>query len=97
MGPYQPYSVVLCDESRRNEVEWGFLTCEKTVDHGLACSVPGITCGMDMNSMTRVCGPLNGVFSQFYLEPQGSAFGLRLGSKDHNPGGSITTIDLQTT
>ncbi|KAJ4122758.1 hypothetical protein NW768_010200 [Fusarium equiseti] len=96
VGPYQPYSVVLCNESRKNRREWGFVTCEKTVDHGLVCSVLAVTCGMNLVHMTRECGALGGSFSQFYLEPQGSAFGLLLGSKDHNPGGSVTTVDLQT-
>ncbi|RFN46244.1 hypothetical protein FIE12Z_9523 [Fusarium flagelliforme] len=49
------------------------------------------------NSLYIHSRPLDVVFSQFYLEPQSVGFGLLLGSKDHNPAGSFTTVDLETT
>ncbi|KAL9564258.1 hypothetical protein ACKAV7_011449 [Fusarium commune] len=59
----EPNFIASCDLfSIAGPTTW-FLTCEQTTDRKLECSVPGVQCGFEPDT---VCTPTGGDFDQFY-------------------------------
>ncbi|KAM0492999.1 hypothetical protein ACHAP8_009528 [Fusarium lateritium] len=99
-SPYLPGGLRLCDKDNLRNGLWGLLTCEQTDARGLECSVPAISCGIDMNNGQIVCNDLGGDYTQFYLAKNGNRDGLTLalGSKDHPPSSDwYTAVELEVT
>ncbi|KAG5753174.1 hypothetical protein H9Q72_003837 [Fusarium xylarioides] len=59
----EPNFVATCDLSTSGDPYTGFLTCEQTRDRKLKCSVPGVQCVFDPDT---VCTPTGGDFDKFY-------------------------------
>ncbi|KAF0644320.1 hypothetical protein FPSE5266_09789 [Fusarium pseudograminearum] len=99
-SPSSPGQLQLCNKDNLGNERWSLLTCEKTDERGLECSVPAATCGFNMNTGQVVCNDLEGVFTQFYLVGNGSqnGFTLALGSKEHPPSSDYyTAVEIEVT
>ncbi|RBQ81861.1 hypothetical protein FVER53590_13357 [Fusarium verticillioides] len=59
----EPNFVTTCDISTSGDPYTGFLTCEQTTDRKLKCSVPGVECVFDPDT---VCTLTGGEFDKFY-------------------------------
>ncbi|KAI1037636.1 hypothetical protein LB503_009640 [Fusarium chuoi] len=59
----EPNYVATCDLITNGNIDTGFLTCEQTTDRKLKCSVPGVQCVFEPDT---VCTPTGGEFDQFY-------------------------------
>lgn len=99
-SPSSPGQLQLCNKDTLGNGRWRLLTCEKTDERGLECSVPAATCGFDMNTGQVVCNDLEGDFTQFYLVGNGSqnGFTLALGSREHPPSSDYyTAVEIEVT
>ncbi|CAG1999601.1 hypothetical protein FGSG_10495 [Fusarium graminearum PH-1] len=99
-SPSSPGQLQLCNKDSLGNGRWSLLTCEKTDEHGLECSVPAATCGFNMNTGQVVCNDLEGDFTQFYLVGNGSqnGFTLALGSREHPPSSDYyTAVEIEVT
>ncbi|XEV00998.1 hypothetical protein FSHL1_006285 [Fusarium sambucinum] len=101
-SPYSPGDLRLCDKDNLRNGLWGLLTCEQTDDRGLECSVPAMSCGIDMNNGQIVCNDLGGDYTQFsslkLLMMNRDGLTLALGSKDHPPSSDwYTAVELEVT
>ncbi|CAF3521689.1 unnamed protein product [Fusarium graminearum] len=99
-SPSSPGQLQLCNKDTLGNGRWSLLTCEKTDESGLECSVPAATCGFNMNTGQVVCNDLEGIFTQFYLVGNGNSngFTLALGSREHPPSSDYyTAVEVEVT
>ncbi|KAL7758944.1 hypothetical protein ACKLNR_011371 [Fusarium oxysporum f. sp. zingiberi] len=88
----EPNFVASCELFTSADPSTGFLTCEKTTDRKLKCSVPGIQCVFEPD---MVCTPTGGDFDHFYTY-SGRTGGLWL-AIDSTSGSPFQPIELGIT
>ncbi|KAF5547637.1 hypothetical protein FNAPI_8468 [Fusarium napiforme] len=82
----EPNYVATCDPISIDDITTGFLTCQQTTDRKLKCSVPGVQCVFEPDT---VCTPTGGDFDQFYTySGRSDGLWLAIDSSSNPPTGS---------